>query len=158
MHLAKSDVTDRNVIVKVSVATHVICQCLQPIRKMGHRVYLGALYLYDRSLGKINMYVLPPLSDPGSNDGIGHRLKDAKALLQGTDIVLRCAWGGTVALTPSGARLKAMRKSLHQAIGTRAADSNFNSIKEVEASKFLVRLLNGPDRLFRDIRMYVNVF
>lgn len=77
-----------------------------------------------------------------------------------------CGWDRLLALLPygggggggggeddgggdDGRRMRAFRRPIHALLGTRAGVARFYGLQEVEVHRFLLRVLEGPER-FRD--------
>ncbi|RYP13071.1 hypothetical protein DL767_010944 [Monosporascus sp. MG133] len=63
-----------------------------------------------------------------------------------------CGWEHVVATQPYGNMLRAFRQKFHRFMGTRAALSDFHHLQELEANRFLLRVLRTPDRLLQHVR------
>ncbi|PWY71805.1 putative cytochrome P450 [Aspergillus sclerotioniger CBS 115572] len=61
-------------------------------------------------------------------------------------------WNDVLALQPYNGRFRAYRKALHQVLGTKALVSKFNPLQELEARRFLQRLLDDSENLVQHIR------
>ncbi|RYP09137.1 hypothetical protein DL765_008562 [Monosporascus sp. GIB2] len=63
-----------------------------------------------------------------------------------------CGWEHFLSSLPYGNRLRAFRQGFHRFFGTRAALSGFQDLQELEAHRFLLRVLRTPDRLLQHVR------
>jgi len=64
-------------------------------------------------------------------------------------------WKNTLVLLPYGDRFRRYRRLFHGLIGTPAAVKGFYPSQELEAKRFLRRLLTKPDDLAAHVRKYV---
>lgn len=67
----------------------------------------------------------------------------------------RAGWDQILGTAEYSDRFRAMRKALHQEIGSTKSVARFNSVQEVEVRRFLLRVLDGPDDLINHLRKYV---
>lgn len=63
-----------------------------------------------------------------------------------------CGWKYMLALRPAGSGMRAIRKFLHGAVGTKAALGNYAELQETEVRRFLLRVLEKPGALRDHIR------
>ncbi|RYP52908.1 hypothetical protein DL768_002004 [Monosporascus sp. mg162] len=63
-----------------------------------------------------------------------------------------CGWEHFLASQPYGNRLRAFRQNFYKFMGTRATLSGFHPLQELEAHRFLLRVLRAPDRLLQHVR------
>lgn len=63
-----------------------------------------------------------------------------------------CGWKYMLALRPAGSAMRAIRKFLHGAVGTKAALGNYAELQETEVRRFLLRVLEQPEALRDHIR------
>ena len=55
----------------------------------------------------------------------------------------------------NSSRFRAFRRCIFQAIGTRSAVARHSKFIEVEARRFLLRMLESPEKVMQHIRTYV---
>ncbi|KAK7961647.1 cytochrome P450 [Apiospora aurea] len=58
-----------------------------------------------------------------------------------------CGWRDMLALVPAGNGMRAIRKFLHGAVGTKASLNNYAELQETEVRRFLLRVLQKPEAL-----------
>ncbi|KAK7983339.1 hypothetical protein PG989_010741 [Apiospora arundinis] len=63
-----------------------------------------------------------------------------------------CGWKYMLALRPYGNGMRAVRKFLHGAVGTKASLVNYAEMQETEVRRFLLRVLERPEALRDHIR------
>ncbi|OCB91350.1 cytochrome P450 oxidoreductase [Sanghuangporus baumii] len=63
-----------------------------------------------------------------------------------------CGWENTLALQRYGEAFKLFRRELHQVLGTPVAIARFHPLIEVEAKRFLLRVLNDPTKLQKHVQ------
>jgi cytochrome P450 len=64
-----------------------------------------------------------------------------------------CGWKEGLVLLPYGERFRNFRKNLHRAIGSQAALTRYMPIQEIEAHRFLQRVLAKPEDLLEHVRL-----
>ncbi|KAL5363253.1 cytochrome P450 [Aspergillus floccosus] len=64
-------------------------------------------------------------------------------------------WDDILGSVQYGEHFRAVRRALHQEIGSKVSVARFNHIQEVEARRFLFRVLNDPESLVHHIRKEV---
>lgn len=65
----------------------------------------------------------------------------------------RCGWEYVLAMTQASSDLwRASRKNIHQVLGTKAAVARFYPLQEVEARRFVFRVIEEPRKLLQHIR------
>jgi hypothetical protein len=66
-------------------------------------------------------------------------------------------WKNTLVLTPYGARFRAIRRLLHQFVGTRATMEEHADVEEEETHRLVLRILQDPrpQNLAEHVRKYV---
>ncbi|KJZ75356.1 hypothetical protein HIM_05282 [Hirsutella minnesotensis 3608] len=65
-----------------------------------------------------------------------------------------CGFGGIIAFQQYDENFRLGRKILHQQLGTTAAVSEFSDIQEAEVRRFLLRMLNTPQDLIKNLRAW----
>ncbi|KAG0702324.1 cytochrome P450 [Suillus ampliporus] len=63
-----------------------------------------------------------------------------------------CGWNNVLGLLPYGDRFRQYRKSVHRVIGSHTALDIYNPMEEVEAHRFLKRVLAKPEHLQAHVR------
>ena len=66
----------------------------------------------------------------------------------------RCGWDDTLAMQHYSSRFRAYRKYIYQTIGTRSAVARHHKLIEIEARRFLLRMLESPENVLQHIRTY----
>ncbi|GKZ23616.1 hypothetical protein AbraIFM66951_009891 [Aspergillus brasiliensis] len=61
-------------------------------------------------------------------------------------------WNNILAAVKQPQRIRATRKNLHREIGSNNSVARFNEIQMVEVGRFLLRVLDAPDKLMQHIR------
>ncbi|EJC98989.1 cytochrome P450 [Fomitiporia mediterranea MF3/22] len=61
-------------------------------------------------------------------------------------------WENTLGMLAYSDRLRTFRRNVHAVLGTKKAVSRFNDIQGIEVRRFLLRVLEEPDRLLQHIR------
>ena len=64
----------------------------------------------------------------------------------------RCGWKYVLTLQPYGSVMRAVRKFLHGAVGTKASLAQYAELQETEVRRFLLRVLERPEGLRDHIR------
>jgi hypothetical protein len=64
-----------------------------------------------------------------------------------------CGWKDGLVLLPYGDRFRNFRKNLHRAIGSQTALTRYIPIQEIEAHRFLQRVLAKPEDLLEHVRL-----
>lgn len=67
-------------------------------------------------------------------------------------------WGETTSLLNYGAELKAQRRNIHQMMGTTKSVSKFHYLEDIEAKRFIKRVIENPEELEQLIRVCVLSF
>ncbi|KAK0206061.1 cytochrome P450 oxidoreductase OrdA-like protein [Desarmillaria ectypa] len=65
---------------------------------------------------------------------------------------IMCGWRASLAMSPNGHRFRAIRKTLHQTIGTKSSLQQFTSLQTTEIRRLLTKILKSPDQLEYYIR------
>lgn len=78
---------------------------------------------------------------------------DRPRLVMGGELI---GYSKTLAMMPYGDEFREFRRMSHKVFGTRAQVAKYNGLGEYEAKKWLRRVLNQPDNVAKDIRMYVS--
>lgn len=63
-----------------------------------------------------------------------------------------CGWFYTASSLPYGPRLRSYRQRFHRFIGTQSALARYSHVQEVEAHRFLLRVLEKPETLLEHVR------
>lgn len=70
-------------------------------------------------------------------------------------IVIRVGWEHILAMQTYSARFRAYRKAMQPYLGSESAVAQSNSLQEVEAHRFLLRVLKDQKNLSKHIQTYV---
>jgi hypothetical protein len=69
--------------------------------------------------------------------------------------VVRCGWEHALSGQQNSNRFRAYRKNIGRILGSQTAAAKFNTLQDVEIRRFLLRLLEKPDKLVQHIRTLV---
>ncbi|QPG99207.1 hypothetical protein C2857_001197 [Epichloe festucae Fl1] len=64
-----------------------------------------------------------------------------------------CGFDKFLATRPYDAKYRRQRKLIHQQLGTKAVASKFHNVQDVESRRFLMHILEDPDRLVEHIKL-----
>lgn len=67
----------------------------------------------------------------------------------------RAGWNNVLGAVKQSQRFRATRKNLHREIGSNVSVARFNEIQTAEVGRFLLRVLDAPDKLMKHIRKWV---
>lgn len=68
------------------------------------------------------------------------------------DELYRAGWNNVLGAVKQSQRIRATRKNLHREIGSNNSVARFNEIQIAEVGRFLLRVLDAPDKLMQHIR------